>query len=91
MRHFIASNAQAFQRLEIIERNQLALNVHLAENDKKLEEVFRRLDEGEANPKEAVFYNGQFFEARVVLEQIIKSAQKKRRGTIYVLRLLRYN
>ena len=53
MRHFIASNAQVFQRLEIIERNQLALNVHLAENDKKLEEVFRRLDEGEANPKEA--------------------------------------
>ena len=77
MRHFIASNAQAFQRLEIIERNQLALNVHLAENDKKLEEVFRRLDEGEASPKEAVFYNGQFFEARVVLEQIIKSAKTR--------------
>jgi len=77
MRHFIVSNAQAFQRLEIIERNQLALNVHLAENDKKLEEVFRRLDEGEASPKEAVFYNGQFFEARVVLEQIIKSAKTR--------------
>ena len=52
MRHFIASNAQTFQRLEIIERNQLALNVHLAENDKKFEEVFRRLDEGSAKPTE---------------------------------------
>lgn len=91
MRHFIASNAQVFQRLEEIERNQLALNTHqvelsssqkeisshLAENDKKFEEVFRRLDKGETTPKEAVFYNGQFFEARVVLEQIIKSAKTR--------------
>ena len=67
MRHFIASNAQAFQRLEIIERNQLALNVHLAENDKKFEEVFRRLDEGAATPKEAIFFEGKFFEARLLL------------------------
>ena len=58
MRHFIAANAQAFQRLEIIERNQLALNVHLAENDKKFEEVFRRLDDGSTTPKQAVFYDG---------------------------------
>lgn len=77
MRHFIASNAQAFQRLEIIERNQLALNVHLAENDKKFEEVFRRLDEGAATPKEAIFFEGEFFEARVLLEKLIKTATKR--------------
>ena len=77
MRHFIASNAQAFQRLEIIERNQLALNVHLAENDKKFEEVFRRLDEGAASPKEAIFFEGEFFEARVLLEKLIKTATKR--------------
>ena len=77
MRHFIASNAQAFQRLEIIERNQLALNVHLAENDKKFEEVFRRLDEGAATPKEAIFFEGEFFEARILLEKLIKTATKR--------------
>ncbi len=91
MRHFIASNTQMFQRLEEIERNQLALNTHqvelssnqkkisyhLAENDKKLEEVFRRLNEGEVTPKEAIFYEGQFFEARLLLEQIIKTATKR--------------
>lgn len=91
MRHFIASNTQMFQRLEEIERNQLALNTHqvelsssqkeisshLAENDKKLEEVFRRLNEGETTPKEAIFYEGQFFEARLLLEQIIKTATKR--------------
>ena len=77
MRHFIGSQAQVFQRLEVVERNQLALTTQVAENNKKLEEVFRRLDKSETTPKEAVFYNGQFFEARVVLEQIIKSAKTR--------------
>ncbi len=84
MRHFIASNAQVFQRLEVMERNQLAMNAsqaelssRLAENDKKFEEVFRRLDEGAATPKEAIFFEGKFFEARLLLEQIIKTATKR--------------
>ena len=63
MRHFIASNTK--------------ISSHLAENDKKLEEVFRRLNEGEVTPKEAIFYEGQFFEARLLLEQIIKTATKR--------------
>jgi hypothetical protein len=77
MRHFLASNAQVFQRLEVIEHTQLSLVTHQEDTDKKLEEVFRRLDEGEATPKEAIFYNGQFFEARVLLEQIIKTAKTR--------------
>ena len=84
MRHFIATNAQAFQRLEVIEHTQLSLVAHQEElaahqtsTDQKLEEVFHRLDEGAATPKEAIFYEGQFFEARVLLEQIIKTATKR--------------
>ena len=53
------------------------MSSHLAENDKKLEEVFRRLDEGETTPKEAIFFEGKFFEARLLLEQIIKTATKR--------------
>ena len=77
MRHFIATNTQVFKRLEVIEHTQLSLVAHQESTDKKVEEIFRRLDEGEASPKEAVFYNGQFFEARVVLEQIIKTAKTR--------------
>ena len=84
MRHFIATNAQVFQRLEVIEHTQLSLVAHQEElaahqtsTDQKLEEVFHRLDEGTATPKEAIFYEGQFFEARVLLEQIIKTAKKR--------------
>ena len=46
MRRFLASNAQVFQRLEVIEHTQLSLVAHQEVTDKKLEEVFRRLDEG---------------------------------------------
>ena len=84
MRHLIATNAQVFQRLEVIEHTQLSLVAHQEElaahqtsTDQKLEEVFHRLDEGAATPKEAIFYEGQFFEARVLLEQIIKTATKR--------------
>ena len=77
MRHFIGSHVQIFQRLEVVERNQLALTTQVAENNKKLEEVFKRLDAGDAVPKEAVFFNGEFFEARVVLEKIVKTAKKR--------------
>ena len=83
-RHFFASNAQMFQRLEVMERNQLALNAHqeelsaqVAENNKKIEEVFRRLDQGEAIPKEMVFFQGEFFAARVIFEKIVKTATKR--------------
>ena len=33
MRHFIASNAQVFQRLEVIEHHQLEMSSHLTKND----------------------------------------------------------
>ena len=77
MRHFIAANAQAFQRLEIIERNQLALNVHLAENDKKFEEVFRRLDEGSAKPTEGILFDGQVFDAYTFINDRIREAKTR--------------
>lgn len=77
MRHFIASNAQAFQRLEIIERNQLTLNVHLAENDKKFEEVFRRLDEGSAKPTEGILFDGQIFDAYKFVTERIREAKRR--------------
>ena len=84
MRHFIGSHAQVFQRLEVMERNQLALNAHqeelsaqVAENNKKIEEVFKRLDAGDAIPKEMVFFEGEFFAARVIFEKIVKTATKR--------------
>ena len=77
MRHFIGSHAQVFQRIENIEKNVLALNAYKVDADRQFAEVFKRLDAGDAVPKEAVFFNGEFFEARVVLEKIVKTAKKR--------------
>ena len=77
MRHFITSNAQVFQRVENIEKNILALNAYKVDTDKKLEEVFRRLDDGNATPKQAVFYDGQIFDAYKFVNERIREAKKR--------------
>lgn len=82
MRHFIGSHAQVFQRLEVMERNQLALNAHQEElasrqesTDKKIEEVFKRLDAGDAVPKEMVFFKGEIIVGKQLLPGVVTESQ----------------
>lgn len=84
MRHFIGSQAQVFQRLEVMERNQLALNASQAElsaqveeNNKKFEEVFRRLDDHSQKPEKGIFYDGQIFDAYTFINERIREAKKR--------------
>ncbi len=74
MRQFIASNAQIFQRLDVMEQNQLALVAHQTETDHKLEEVFRRLDSGNMQPHQGIFYDGQIFDAYTFINDRIREA-----------------
>ena len=74
MRQFIASNAQIFQRLDVMEQNQLALAAHQTETDHKLEEVFRRLDSGNVQPHQGIFYDGQIFDAYTFINDRIREA-----------------
>ena len=83
MRHFIGSHAQVFQRLEVMERNQLALNAsqaelltHQALTDKKIEEVFKRLDAGDAKPEHGIFFDGQIFDSYSFINDRIREAKK---------------
>ena len=77
MRHFIASNAQVFQRVENIEKNILALNASKVDTDKKFEEVFRRLDEGSAKPTEGILFDGQIFDAYKFVTELIREAKRR--------------
>ena len=77
MRHFLQNNAEVFQRLSTLEYHQLEMQQHLQESDKRIEEVFRRLDEGNAKPKQGVFYNGQIYDAYNFVSDLIKSARKR--------------
>lgn len=48
---------------------------HQKETDKRIDEVFRRLDEGNAKPKQGVFYNGQIYDANTFVADLIKGAK----------------
>ena len=74
MRQFIASNAQIFQRLDVMEQNQLAIVAHQTETDHKLEEIFRRLDSGNVQPHQGIFYDGQIFDAYTFINDRIREA-----------------
>ena len=77
MRHFIGTDAQMFQRIEIMERNQLALNAHMSDTDHKIEEIFKRLDDGKNDIEKGILFDGQFFDAYILIADLIKEAQKR--------------
>ena len=71
MRRFIATSAQLFQRLETMEYHQLEMKQHQEETDKRIDEVFRRLD-ADMPPSQGVFYDGQVFDAYRFLLMMMK-------------------
>jgi len=69
MRKFIASNANIFQRLDIVERKQL-------EHDKKFEELFDAIQSKDIKPDNGIFFDGQIFDAYKFVSDIVRSARK---------------
>ena len=68
MRHFLSNNAQIFQRLSTIEYHQI-------ETDKRLDEVFKRLD-AQTPPQQGIFFDGQVFDAYRFVADLIKNAKQ---------------
>ncbi|MBQ7710232.1 MAG: ORF6N domain-containing protein [Bacteroidales bacterium] len=75
-RHFFAANAQMFQRIEVMEHNQLALVAHQQDTDKKVEQILKRLDNKTKNPTQGIFFDGQIFDAYTFVSDLIRSAKK---------------
>ena len=69
MRRFLMVNAAVFQRLEHLE-------LHISETDKRLDEVFRKLDKQLA-PAQGIFYDGQIFDALRFVSDLIRSAKHR--------------
>ncbi len=77
MRQFITSNMPVFQRLEAIEHHQLRLAAHQDVTDKRLEEVFRRLDERIIQPTQGIFFDGQIFDAYTFVCDLVRQAKTR--------------
>ena len=77
MRHFIVSNAEVFQRLEVIEHHQLEMSSHLTKNDNQIAEIFKRLDQENVTPTQGIFFDGQIFDAYTFISDLVRKAQKR--------------
>ncbi|MDR1417933.1 MAG: ORF6N domain-containing protein [Endomicrobium sp.] len=69
MRKFMLSNAQMFQRLDMLELKQL-------KTDEKLEKVFDIMEQNQIIPKQGVFFEGQIFDAYTFVSDLIRKAKK---------------
>ncbi|MBS3123316.1 ORF6N domain-containing protein [Candidatus Woesearchaeota archaeon] len=69
MRRFLASNAQIFQRLDVVERKQIGY-------DAKFEELFDAIQSKDIKPEKGIFFEGQIFDAHKLVSDIIRSANK---------------
>ena len=69
MRHFIASNALLFQRLDTLEVKQF-------ETDRKMEHVLNALESGEVCPKQGIFFDDQVFDAYKFVSDLFRSAEE---------------
>ena len=68
MRRFMLANAQMFQRIESVEKRQIA-------TDAKVDSILERLDASEA-PMQGVFYDGQLWDARTLVLKLIARAKR---------------
>lgn len=68
MRHFLANNAQFFQRLSNIEYHQI-------ETDHRIDEVFKQLN-ANTQPQQGIFFDGQVFDAYRYICNLVRKAKK---------------
>ena len=73
MRKYMSQNALLLQRMERVEHKQLAEKVEI---DAKFEQVFDALEQREIAPKQGIIYEGQIFDAHVLVTKIIRSAKE---------------
>lgn len=75
MCRLLASNSQLFQRLETIEYHPLEMKQHQDVTDRRIDEVFKRLDAG-IPPMQGIFYDGQVFDAYRFVSDLIRKAKQ---------------
>ncbi|OIO63335.1 MAG: DNA-binding protein [Candidatus Marinimicrobia bacterium CG1_02_48_14] len=69
MRRFLLSNSRVFERLDSLELKQLA-------SEGKIEKILDAIESKKVSPKQAIFFDGQFFDAYQLVSDLIRSAKK---------------
>ncbi len=69
MRKFLASNAQIFQRLDIVEKKQIGY-------DQKLDLIFDAIQSKDIKPEKGIFFDDQIFDSYKFVSDLIRTATK---------------
>ena len=70
LRRFVQSNSKIFSEIDYLKR-------HAIESDKKIDELFDKMDRYKIEDKQGIFFQGQIFDAYAKFESFIAEAEKE--------------
>ena len=77
MRHFLQNNAQVFAELKSVRQHQIETDVQLNETNRRIDELFDRMDKYAIDDTQGIFFQGQIFDAYAKFESFLQSATKE--------------
>ena len=77
MRHFLHNKAQIFTEINTIKSQLLEVNIHQKESDRRINELFDRMDKYAIDDTQGIFFQGQIFDAYAKFESFLQSATKE--------------
>ena len=76
MRHFMQNNAEIFAEMNHIKKQLRDTTIHQMESDKRIDELFTRMDRYAIDDTRGIFFQGQIFDAYAKFESFIAQAQR---------------
>ena len=77
MRRFIQSNAKLFIELDHLRKEISDTNIHLQENDRKIEHILTIMDKYKIEDRQKLFFDGQIYDAFSLLVSLVQKAEKE--------------
>ena len=77
MRHFMQKNAKLFVEIDNIKQHLIQTDVHLNENDKKIERVLTLLEKNHEEDKQRLFFDGQIYDAFSFMVSLVQKTEKE--------------
>lgn len=77
MRHFMQKNAKLFVEIDNIKQHLIQTDVHLNENDRKIEHVLTLLEKNHEEDKQRLFFEGQIYDAFSFMVSLVQKAEKE--------------
>ena len=77
MRRYLAQNAGMLQRLDDMERHQALTDKKIDDTNTRIDRVLDQMEDGTLKQKLGIFFDGQMFDAFVLVEELIQKATRR--------------